>query len=154
MLVTLAFYKGHGKRLINKLQDKAIRLRTGGKYSHVELIEGATRLDIKAKCLSSSVREGGVRQTSIFLDRLKWDLLILPVSDDAAEFIRQRISCRYDYLGIFLSQAITANVQDQSRWFCSEIIAAAIGFKNPHRFSPPTLHDALAWCAHNRISIE
>lgn len=153
MLITLAFYKGQGHRAVDRLQDAAIRMRTGGIYSHVELIEGSAALNRREICLSSSGRDGGVREAQIYLDAAKWDLLVLAVPSDPAEFIRQRFGQGYDYLAIVFSQAITAGLHERRRWMCSEIVAASIGLRNPHRFSPQLLHDALVWCAHDRISI-
>jgi hypothetical protein len=142
MTVTLAFYKGQGATIFDRLRDRAIRAATGGMYSHVELVAGAAGHDRSGVCLSSSGRDGGVRQKLITLRVESWDLVALP--DEAARpcrFIQDHLGARYDYAGILMSQVLAFGRHSPDRWFCSEICAAALGFPDPQRISPQFLFD-------------
>lgn len=146
MTVTLAFYKGRGKTIAERFQDGAIRIASRGIYSHVELIAGEAVHDCPSVCLSSSGRDGGVRQQTIVLKSSSWDLVSMPM--DAAgpcQFIRNHIGARYDYTGIVLSQVLAFGGHDPDKWFCSEICAAALGLPNPQRVSPQFLFDVVTW---------
>lgn len=143
-MMTLAFYKGRGASLWQRVQDKAIRFATGGKYSHVELIAGTALHGKIAQCLSSSGRDGGVRSKRILLKPESWDLIELQIDPDRpAQFIRDRIGAPYDYKGILLSQVLALGRHDESRWFCSEICAAALSIPSPQRVSPQFLFELL-----------
>jgi len=144
--VTLAFYKGRASDPWHRAQDAAIRLATRGTYSHVELIPGSITLGDTATCLSASGRDGGVRSKRILLKPTSWDLVPLDIAHKpAAQFILARIGARYDYKGILLSQLVALGRHSETRWFCSEIVAAALGIKNPHRVSPQMLFDIVLW---------
>ncbi len=145
-MITLAFYKGRGKTRWQRLQDAAIRCATRGIYSHVELIAGPVEIGQEAVCLSSSGRDGGVREKHILLNPNHWDLVHLDIeSPGSADFIRSRIGARYDYAGILMSQMLALGRHDETRWFCSEICAAAIGLPSPQQFSPQLLFDVVTW---------
>jgi hypothetical protein len=145
-MITLAFYKGRGKTRWQRLQDAAIRLATRGRYSHVELIAGNALHGDIAQCLSSSGRDGGVRAKRILLKPESWDLVELRIDHaKPARFIRDRIGAQYDYKGILLSQVLALGRHDESRWFCSEICAAALDLPNPQRVSPQFLFDVVTW---------
>lgn len=145
-MITLAFYKGHAKTRWQRLQDAAIRLATRGRYSHVELISGTAEHGDTAQCLSSSGRDCGVRAKRILLKPESWDLIELRIDPDKpAQFIRDRIGAPYDYKGILLSQVLALGRHDESRWFCSEICAAALDLPNPQRVSPQFLFDVVTW---------
>ena len=144
MTLTLAFYKGRGG-----WADWAVRQATNGRYSHVELIEGRADLGQEARCLSSSPRDGGVRERLVLLDPTHWDLVEMNTDPArAARYIRTRIGCGYDWTGILLSHVLAFGGHDKSRWFCSEIIAAALGLDQPNRISPQMLFDILTWQDH------
>lgn len=139
-MITLAFYRGRASRRWHRIQDIAIRRATGSPFSHVEMIVGPCGLGQTALCLSSSGRDGGVREKPILLKPDHWSLVRLNVDPAGpARFIRDRIGAGYDYRGILLSQALPIGWHDPTRWFCSEICAAALGMEDPHCLSPGTL---------------
>ena len=145
-MITLAFYRGRGSSPWHRVQETAIRAATRGVYSHVELVPGRANLDGSNVCLSASGRDGGVREKVIFLDRASWDLVEVPVPAVAASaFIRDRIGARYDYAGVLMSQVVAIGRHDDTKWFCSEICAGAIGLPNPQRVSPQLLFDIVNW---------
>ncbi len=145
-MITLAFYKGRGSSWGHRFQDWLIRFATRSPYSHVELIEGAAVLGEEALCLSSSGRDGGVRDKRIVLKPESWDLVEI-ASDPrgVGSFIRERIGAKYDYLGILFSQIFALARHDERKWFCSEICAAALGMANAQRMSPQALFDVVTW---------
>ena len=145
-MITLAFYKGRGNTVWERVQDCVIRFATGGRYSHVEFIAGAAKHGATAMCLSSSARDGGVRAKWIMLRPESWDLVELNIDARAPDqFIRARIGAPYDYFGVVLSQVLALGRHDQSRWFCSEICAAALGLDSPERLSPQLLFEVITW---------
>ncbi|AUR06986.1 hypothetical protein [Phaeobacter inhibens] len=145
-MITLAFYKGRGASAWQRLQDAGIRFATGGKYSHVEFISGEADFGRPQNCLSSSGRDGEVRAKLMVLKPDHWDLVHLPIAPDVpAKFIRARAGARYDYAGLLFSHVLALGVHDEGRWFCSEIIAGALGLPNPQRLSPQLLFDVVTW---------
>ena len=144
-MITLAFYHGRGGTWRQRLQDRAIRWRTGGPMSHVELIEGRAEYGVPALCLSASGRDGGVREKLITLRRSHWTLVYLDRDPTTpADFIRQRIGARYDYKGLLLSQAFRVGGHWSDRWFCSEVVVDALDWPTVgHLWSPNDLFDAV-----------
>lgn len=145
-MITLAFYKGRSTDLASRLQDAAIRCATRGRYSHVELIAGSAALDRTARCLSASGRDGGVREKIITLKAGHWDLIELDIdAGKPAQFIRDRIGARYDLLGALTCWLpLWAQRSSNARWFCSEIIAAALDMPDPQTVSPQALYSLVA----------
>jgi hypothetical protein len=91
-------------------------------------------------CYSSSSRDGGVRIKPIVLKEDHWD--VIPVEwypGDVSALFHQHDGAKYDYAGIIFSQFFNWRRQNQKRWFCSEIIATALGLPNPESFSPGSL---------------
>lgn len=145
-MISLAFYRGVATDPWHRLQDAGIRIATRGRYSHVEFIAGAADFERPLECLSSSARDGGVRAKTLILNPANWDLVQLSINAaKPAEFIRSRIGARYDYTGVILSHLLALGIHAESRWFCSEIIAAALGLPNPQRLSPQLLFDVVTW---------
>lgn len=133
-LIYLALYKGKGT-LFNRL----IRLWTGSKYSHCELVMPDGRW------LSASAMDGGVRAKRIQLNIEHWDLLPLPWAErHTIEWLyQQHKGMGYDWAGIFFSQLLASGLHSRRRWFCSEFCAAALGLASPHRYSPALLGEVV-----------
>jgi len=116
-MLELAFYRGNGNNF-----DKLIRWWTDSDYSHVEIV-------INGVGYSSSPRDGGVRKANINFGNGNWDMFEIPCTYLQEEKIRlffeREMWKKYDWLGIFLTQAIPIGTQDPLRWFCSEIAMAA-----------------------------
>ena len=138
----LAFYKGQGGWI-----DAAIRTATRSPYSHVELVRrhwvrvpgGVARFGGWA----SSWRDGGVRAKMIEVTPGHWDFVEVPWADQAEAvcFIKPLIGARYDLAGILGSQILGLRRQHRGRWFCSELVAAALGLSQPEALSPGGLFD-------------
>ncbi|WP_194094685.1 hypothetical protein [Marivivens aquimaris] len=139
-MITLAFYKDDSRWL-----DKIIQLATGGPYSHVEMIAGPAEVDECHLCLSSSWRDGGVRSKYIRLRSEAWDVVQLPVPAECTSFIETRLGLKYDVAGVLLSRVCPLDIFGPNRWFCSEIIAAALGMSRYHAISPNGLYDIVTY---------
>lgn len=147
-MVALAFYKGKGNWI-----DKAIRFVTRSLYSHVELIAHPDHKnpDGSSICRSSSSRDGGVRKTDIMLDPENWDLVSIDwktANGSPIAIFHFMDGQGYDYQGIFLNQLLNLRRHRKSKWFCSEICAAALQFPNPASYSPQSLKDLVEY--HNQ----
>ncbi len=133
MGVRVAFYKGR-KRFFNR----AVAWWTRGPYSHCELI-------VDGKSYSSSFLDGGVRVKEIDYDPEHWDIIDLPWADSekAVKWFEAHMGLGYDVLGLvgFVARRVE---DDRNRYFCSESIAAALGFEESWRFDPNTLYPVLA----------
>lgn len=157
-MAQLAFYKGKGNWV-----DKLIRFVTRSPYSHVELIlepklkspiggsSGGTNAvrnggSKAVTCYSSSARDGGVRIKAIILNPDHWDLVDIEwyVGDHIERLFADLAGSKYDYLGLAFSQFFNWRRHCQTRWFCSEIIAFALGIPNANSYSPGDLKALVA----------
>lgn len=138
--VTLAFYKGVGGTKFDRIVDTAIRAATASKYSHVELIVGEAESGQRHRALSSSPRDGGVRSKLIFFDQKKWDFVTVKDAEGAWPIVTTFDGAPYDYAGAILSPLCLPLNLSPKKWFCSEIIAEAIGLKMSWTYSPERLY--------------
>jgi hypothetical protein len=125
-----------------------IRWWTKSPYSHCELLFDDGLM------FSSHVAQGGTRfWTPGILSANTWDIYLLPTTLEEDIQIRAfcgaELGCGYDWKGILFSQFIRLQREHPSKWFCSEICAAALqridrvmGSK-PCTFSPGKLHKRL-----------
>ena len=136
-MMHVAFYKAPGT-----LTDKLIRRWLRGPYSHCELVFELVD-NGPSLCISSSPRDGGMRSKRIMLDSESWD--IVPVDADinaawawAAEHAKES----YDLLGLagFIWRPESG---EKNKWFCSEAVAAMLGYPQSWRFDPCALHAIL-----------
>ena len=94
-------------------------------------------------CASSSFIDGGVRMKWIILDPDHWDIIEIKADEDAvAKWFKQRLGKKYDLLGL-LGFVWRRSDGDKNKYFCSEALAASIGFKQAWRFDPNTLYEVL-----------
>lgn len=132
--VFVFFYKGKGNYL-----DKLIRWWTMGPYSHCEIVTSDW-------VYSSTPSKGGVWQeavtslTSYPLD--EWDMLKVNGDPDKVDEWFMSNWGKYDYLGVF-GLALRPIPDDRKRFFCSEVVASSLGFKDGWRFDPNALYSAL-----------
>jgi len=132
----VAFYKSK-KHLFNRL----VSWWTNGPYSHVELV--LETLVHGYECASASGMDGGVRLKLMDLPAESWDIIEFPASTLAArEWFRQHERQEYDVLGLF-GFVFRRGTQDKDKWFCSEAVAAALGYNDPWRYDPNTLYITL-----------
>ena len=133
-MAKLAFYKGQ-----RTFVDKVICAVTRSPYSHVEMLIGDPK-GSPTLSISSSGRDGGVRERWIEFDPNRWDIVDVPWSpQNALELMRAELSKPYDFVGLLGSQVFNLRRQQSGRWFCSEICAYALGLGAPHRYAPGDL---------------
>jgi hypothetical protein len=122
--------------------DKLISFYTNSIYSHAELIF-STGLSF-----SSSIRDGGCRYKAIGFDPVSWDYISLPYITPEREveikkFCNSQNGKGYDYVGLFLTQVFPFDLEDPNRWFCTEIVARALGFTHASSYNPKKLNNIL-----------
>jgi hypothetical protein len=125
------FYKNK-----NRLFDRLVSWWTRGPYSHVEiqLKDGYS--------YSSSSRDGGVRKKVIDFNPDRWDAVHIQGDETLVRrFFYENIHRKYDYWGLF--GFVYPTTDKPLRWFCSEIVAASLGYSEPWRFSPNDLYSIL-----------
>jgi len=138
-MIQIAFYKGEGTYI-----DRLIRWGTNTPYSHVELIGP------DGKGWSASPREGIVRKKEIDWESGHWDIITVDWKD--LEIVSQDVEAhmgkRYDYRSIISNHVFSLIRSNPDRWFCSELIACALGFYQPETFSPGSLYNVLVYINH------
>lgn len=132
----VAFYNGRARFF-----NRAVSWWLYGPHSHTELILDED--DNLSKCASSSFMDDGVRIKWMALDPAHWELVDVDADYvKADQWFKEHRGEDYDLLGLvgFIWRRITG---EKKKWFCSEAIAAALGFPDPWRFDPMTLWAAL-----------
>jgi uncharacterized protein YycO len=113
---------------------------TDGPYSHCELVVGETP-DGKSICWSSAYLDHGVRQVELELDPADWDVRELRLTSAeqtaALAWFEQHNGEPYDVLGL-LGFVWRREEGDKNKWFCSEAVAAALGWPEAWRYDPNT----------------
>jgi len=137
----LLFYKGTKENPKSTWVDNTICQVTQSKFSHVELAYRRTK-DVY-HCWSSSPRDGGVRQKDIDISSGKWEVVNIKRKQVKSEdwfMFEAATSTGYDYLGV-VGTVIQYNwFNSKDKWFCSEIVAEALGKPESWRYSPEDLH--------------
>lgn len=134
----VAHYKGR-VRLFNRL----VSWWFNGPYSHTELVLWTDKNGL-SRCASSSLMDGGVRAKWIKLDPDHWT--IEPVDGDidyAMQWLKEHYGDGYDLLGL-LGIVLRRSPGARNKVFCSEAVAAMLGFPEPWRFDPMALWAALS----------
>ena len=137
----VAFYRGRGK-----VSDVIVRAATRSPFSHCELIRSDTRprRGDTVTCLSASGRDNGVRIKEITLEDGKWDIYDVPwAREDAWDRAAEKLGQPYELWSMVLSQLFNFRRNSRGRWYCSELIAYALGLSMPHAKSPGDLLRAI-----------
>ncbi len=150
-MAKVAYYKGMGATLKDKIMTLGVRIWTLGKYSHCELIDTNgqdNNPDVWQWYSASAFSEGIVRKKNITINESNWDIFDLPEfnEDEAFSAIAKEFGKKYDWTGIFLSQFLPLGRHSKNKWFCSEIVKKGMyeggllgGFDNHHAYSPNKL---------------
>ena len=125
-----AFYKGTRPGW-QGIYSRGVRFIDRGPYSHAELVfsDGLSASD--------SWMDGGVRFKRIDYDPEHWDFVQLPqhLEAQAREWFDEHEGDPYDLMGNV--RFILPFLPDSEKGsFCSEAVAAALGFREPWRFGP------------------
>lgn len=139
MKVTLAFYKGQRSENDHALLfDRLVCWRTASRFSHVELVLEEMPGG-RARCASSSLRDGGVRVKEIDLRTGRWVLATVEGDiDDARDWFRRHDGLPYDWFSL-LGWVLPWRVSFWRWWFCSEAVAESLGRPRSWRISPDDL---------------
>lgn len=136
-MVQVALYKGR-----SRLFDRVVQWWTRGPYSHVEIVTHRSYSGAAA-CISSSWLDGGVRGKWIHLRPDRWDVFEVEGDSQAAiAWLERHQGKPYDTLGL-LGFVFRPMKDNRRRWFCSEAVAAILGYPEPWRFSPNDLANVL-----------
>lgn len=137
MTLRAAFYRGTHAGLPG-LYNRAVRRWTRSAFSHVEIVFS------DGQSASASYMDGGVRFKRIAYTSGDWAFVDLPpwLERQARDWFDFHEGDGYDLLGN-LHFVLSPVGDDKDRWFCSEAVAAALGFPDPPRYDPGTLHSAL-----------
>jgi uncharacterized protein YycO len=114
-----------------------IKLFTLSHWSHVAILDDEGY--IYDATLLSGVRRIHFDEWKTHYKEL--DFTIFPVKDRTKvfEWLQTQVGKKYDALGI-LSFILRKNYEDKDKWFCSELVAHALGIKyKPWRLSPQFL---------------
>ena len=124
-----------------KIACVLIQVWTRSKYFHTELI-------IDNKRITSDTRYCVVIRNNIDYDEIKKyaDVKTIMVEDkyigDMLKYAYTQGDKEYDWKGIFLTQFLPLNKQDQNKWFCTEICASILEKSQlkfdlePHQYNP------------------
>lgn len=139
----LAMYKGPPSGALHTVGHLAVCLRTLSRYSHCELVVGATDGTGHAACWSASSRDGGVRQKRVQLTSGRWDVFALPAvtpaqAAAALAWFAEHEGHGYDWAGN-AGFVLPWRTEDRRKWFCSEAVAAALGLPRPWTYHPQRL---------------
>ena len=104
--------------------DKLIKGWTGYKYSHCELVfsDGVT--------IGTSLRSPfKVESKKVNYNKGYWDLIDIKLDMDQEirirTFCNAQIGKEYDWTAIWFSHLLPFKIQDDNKWFCSELCVAA-----------------------------
>lgn len=137
MPMILASFKGNRPGIAGVF-SVAVRWWLGGSYSHTELIfsDGISG--------SSRHADGGVALRVLGYDAEDWDFLDIEGDEQKARhWFEVHEGEDFDFLGL-LGFVWTRGLNRRRRWFCSESVAASLGFHEPHRYDPCSLHAILS----------
>ncbi|MEM9795153.1 MAG: hypothetical protein AAF919_01600 [Pseudomonadota bacterium] len=137
----VAFYRGRGT-----MADRIVRYATRSPFSHCELIrtEEIPRRGDTVTCISASNRDNGVRIKDITLEPHKWDIYAVPwAPPDTWDRAAAQLGAPYELWAMVLSQLFNFRRHKRGHWFCSELIAHALGLNMPHAKSPGDLLRAI-----------
>ena len=137
-MLKFAFYKAPGS-----LTDRAIRLASGSRYSHVEFVTA------DGLCISASKRDGNrVRAKVMRLNPAHWDYVCTPGDDDKGRaYALSQVGTQYNTWGAVAS-ALPIKRDVGHGLFCSEFmglicIAGGVHVDAPWTLTPGELHTIL-----------
>lgn len=137
--VYLAFYLGRKKdNPKTTTLDRVSCFCLDEPYSHVELAYDYSDISNIGLTLSSSPRDGGIRQTRIDFSTGRWHLYKIETfktEDEILEWFSSRTGIKYDYLGA-IGLFVPFIGQVPSRYFCTEAVGECLGVENASTLSP------------------
>lgn len=111
------------------LYNRLIKLYTWYNYAHVDVEVSPGHY------IGAIPGKGVIQHTSSPRDQ---KFMMLDVNRDlVVGFMQEQLGKEYDYWGIF-GLAINANVDEKTKWFCSELVGEAIKFADKTKISIPS----------------
>lgn len=139
----VAFYRGSGR-----FEDWLVRRVTRSAFSHVELIRAdrRPRLGDEVTCLGASGRDGGVRIKRITLEPAHWRIYeVRWAREETWDRAASKLGQPYELWSMITTQLFNFRRSKRNCWFCSELVAYALGLSMPHAYAPGdllrTIHD-------------
>ena len=131
MAVKIGFYKGNGHGVMQLIVHFLIRLRTWGKYTHVELIDDGGSKDMSDWVWygATTRNPGGTAKRHIEFHYKNWDIFELSKEVEyqpAFTWMDRHLGHKYDWLGIWFYQFLRIRIESPQNFFCSEYIAGAL----------------------------
>ena len=134
----LLFYKGRRSENPSATTwDRIISIATRSRFSHVELSVYSSGDNYT--CWSSSIRDKGVRCVNIKNDKNRWEVVDISKKVSSEWFIPY-IGAPYDYVGLLAPILGNEKFSSNHKWFCSEIIAEALGLEDSWKYTPEDLY--------------
>ena len=126
MKIKVAFYRGKGGWV-----NKIIRWWTKSPYSHAELVMPDDETWIGISPFKTSKLAA---RTKPIIDDIEWDYIEIEINENQKtlieEFFQETEGCRYDWVGMLLSQIMPYHIKCRGKWYCSEWIAYALRISN------------------------
>tara|TARA_R100000008_G_C3563423_1_gene157601 strand:+ start:401 stop:907 length:507 start_codon:yes stop_codon:yes gene_type:complete len=126
MKIQIAFYKGKGNWL-----NRLICWWTKSRYSHAELVLPDNKHWIGISPFLSSKVESRIK-TDCNIE--EWDFVDFKITEEQLKtilaFFKETKECRYDWIGMLLSQFLPFHIKRKNKWYCSEWIAYALRISN------------------------
>jgi hypothetical protein len=136
-MCSLLFYKGtKAENPDTTIWDRVICLVTGSRFSHIEL--SVRSYGTVHDCYSSSTRDNGVRFARIDISSDHWVQVPISKAVDIT-WLNTKLGQKYDYIGLIGSVLNVNWFYSKRKWFCSELIAAALGLSDPEFYTPEDL---------------
>jgi len=133
----LLFYKGRAS-----IWDKFICLITASPYSHVEVVDYIDNYN-NYVCWSADAWDGVVRNKSISFNPAKWELVKIKDSINTIDWFEQHRNKKYDFLGLLCTITKISLFNTKDKWFCSEIVAEYLGYRDSWKYTPAKLYKEL-----------
>lgn len=129
--------------------SRVVRWFTWSKWSHVEAIISDGTI-ISADSTKNSVVN--IENKPVKYSRVVYISVTKDQRNKFEAFLRQQLGYKYDFYGI-ISFIIRRDIEARKRWFCSELIVAALAAAGiikplyiPGRWTPDDVWKALAIC--------
>lgn len=122
MKIKIAFFVGKGN-----WKNKVIRWWTKSPFSHVELVLPDEKTWISISPFLTSKVAARVKE---HISRDNWKFVEIEVTEQQVKVIKEFYEftegCRYDWIGMLLSQFLPFHIKRRNKWYCSEWIAYAL----------------------------
>jgi uncharacterized protein YycO len=129
----------------DSIGSKLVRLMTRGEWAHCGLYDPVTGTVIDSLASCGGVTEYAVEHLHAHFDRVAF--VPIPYPRVAYDFARSQIGKPYDFTALLWWLFPFRRWQDKDKWYCSELVAAALSaaagqelyFDTKHGVSPDDL---------------